>query len=361
MCKIIKTLENTGLKIKEKINLAESIIRFGIYESGNYKEYLEQTNNLIQNEEYLDVYSFFLSLNSEFILNLNNKEALNEVFTNYASFFIDSFNLLSPSNDKQKYSFLEKAINTSLLFLESNLKEIYKDIDIDDNLIKEKIDELLSFFEENNIKYDDYGKSQLLKILSQINMLNRQKNEEQIISNQENDPIDQEVSENNELDSTVVDRTEKMTSTNPIITNDFGSSKWADLINKIKALGTLVDNDRVFEAAIVYEDIRDQIVDFNPIDYFPTVFTPLYKKLTPIASIVDSSIDKYSTTSQWQMAKRMCKTNLESFVNDLDRMPENDSLQSYEFYSSKNIEGNNDAFEDGDSPEGFDNSNMFGH
>lgn len=328
MSRIIKELLATNIETKEKISLTSNIKIYSLYENGEYEKYLNELSTLIENEKIIDIYSLFIAFNAEFILNLNNDDILHTIFDNYVSFIKNSFDLLSPSDIKQNRTLCEKGINSFLTFLESNIQNVFNElsqnIEIEIEAIYHDIKDLLSFLDEKEIKYDDRSKSELFNILSRLQKIKEQKQqelnkiEENAISNQEIDNNEQPIKESNII--------HKQTTLIGGSTN--GSYKWEQLVNKIEILKQLIANDRLLESAIAYEDIETLLTNFDPKEYFPEVFFPYYKKIAPVASKIYMCRDQFSNSVEWKIAKEMYQTDFRSFLSELDRMSENDQIDN---------------------------------
>ncbi|MWW92128.1 type VI secretion system protein IglI family protein, partial [Francisella tularensis] len=107
-----------------------------------------------------------------------------------------------------------------------------------------------------------------------------------------------------------------------------GSEKWKTLIEKIEVLKALVESERMFETSIVYNDIQNLLVNFDPKEYFPEIFFPLYKKIAPFIGNIHKNIDYYSSSIQWSIAQKMYNIDYKSFLDTLEKMPENNFLNS---------------------------------
>lgn len=321
MSKIIQKLDVTNLNVKEKVNLSISITRYGYYEKGEYQKYLDETILFIENEEYIDAYSLLLGLCSEFILTLKDSDYVIKLFNSYIDFIKNHYDKLSPTNVNQKKSFFEKGINSTINFIETNLREIYTETKIDTDALQKELNGLLLFLNEKGVNHDEHSKSQLFSLLLKIS----QAKQSHISENEETEEnIPDVIEEVNSIEERnyITDTTGE----NQDCGKNEGSYKWVLLIKKIQAIEKLVDNKKIVEAAIVYADIQNIIANFDPNEYFPETFSPLYKVLAPIAVEIHTSIEQLSATPGWEMTKKMYETNLEIFVHDLPRMLENDQL-----------------------------------
>lgn len=323
MSKIIQTLEKTSINTKEKLHLSSSVTRYGYFDKGEYQAYLDETILFIENEEFIDVYSLLLALCSEFILMIEDNDYVTQIFNSYIDFIENNYYQLSPTDYNQKKSFLEKGINLTISFIYANLSDIYQETKIDTDVFQENLNRLFSFLNEKEISHDEHTKSQLFSLLLKISQIKQSR-----INN--NDEDEKDISHaTDECDD--IEKNEDITDTtieNKDISKNYGSYKWALLVKRIKAIEDLIGNDRLVEAAIIYNDLQKIIEKFDPNEYFPEVFAPLYKILTPIAPKIYTSIELLSGTPGWEIAQRMYETDLETFIHDLPKMTENDHLSS---------------------------------
>ncbi|MDE5039732.1 phage tail protein, partial [Francisella tularensis subsp. holarctica] len=75
--------------------------------------------------------------------------------------------------------------------------------------------------------------------------------------------------------------------------------------------------------SIVYNDIQNLLVNFDPKEYFPEILFPLYKKIAPFIGNIHKNIDYYSSSSQWSIAQKMDNIDYKSLLDTLEKMPEN--------------------------------------
>ncbi|MBK2257614.1 type VI secretion system protein IglI family protein [Francisella philomiragia] len=318
MSKLISTLNNIELETQDKINLISNMQIHSKYENAEYDQFIEKIVNNTNDIKSIDIYSLILCLNSEICLNLAQINKIPEIIESYFSVLESKFSNISPSDSKQKSELAEKGINKFLNIIDSNFAEI-KNLEIIsssiiDNII-ELTNKLLTFFDENNLSYDSDLKAQLARTLNKIKKSLAL--EEQKIQDTVQEPVEE---------------TKEGTTTNTKLpksaTISHGSEKWQSLVEKIEVLKNLVDNERIFETSIVYDDIQNLLANFDPKEYFPEVFFPLYKKIAPVISDIHKNIDYYSTSIQWSIAKKMYEIDYNQFLDNLERMPENNFLNS---------------------------------
>lgn len=321
MSKVIDSLSTVKLIPKEKINPISNIKIYGIYENAEYKLYIDKLIDLIETEGSIDIYSLFLALNSELVLNFEHDDPATSIVNAYKEFLIESIDMVGPVETNQRAGLCEKASNSFLNFILINLEEKYKAGVQDQKLIEESfllsVEGFIEEFTSLNIKYDDRLKKDLEKIIAKFKHLHAKK----MISNdqgedQQTEEKTQEKKEKNNLIGTITE-SQKM---------QYKSHKWLVLLDKIEVLKKLVDEGRVFETAIVYEDIQKLLINFNPKEYFPEVFFPLYKKVAPEVKKIQQSIDDYSRSAQWAIAKNMYDVDYKSFLEDCEKMPENNVI-----------------------------------
>ncbi|AXA32998.1 type VI secretion system protein IglI family protein [Francisella adeliensis] len=319
MSKVIDELKGKTLELKESISPISNIKLYGLYENAEYELYLSKVVELIDSQGFIDIYTLFLALNSELSLHLGDYEKTSQLLSDYNDYLKLSFNELSPANVNQRKTLSEKAGHSFLMFMESNLQEVYKAEDDDARLIDlvflTKLEDFVSVFEELGLICDDSFKKNLLNTINKFKYLHDRKEKESLALQSQ----DEEATDTEKADK------DKHSDTSMPLSN-YKSYKWQTLLGKIEVLKSLVDKDRLFETAIVYEDIQQLLEDFDPKEYFPEVFFSLYKKVAPEVKKIQQSIDFYSTSAQWNIAKKMYQIDYESFLSDYEKMPENNVI-----------------------------------
>ncbi|MBK2025804.1 type VI secretion system protein IglI family protein [Francisella philomiragia] len=334
MSKLISVLNNIELETQDRINLISNMQIHAKYENAEYDQFIERVVTNTNDTKSIDIYSLFLCLNSEICLTLDQINKIPDIIESYFSILESKFSNISPSDSKQKNELAEKGINKFLIIIDANLSEI-KNLEIissanTDNII-DLINKLIAFFDENSLSYDSDLKIQLSKTLNKLK--NTLTLEEQKNQNEEQEPIQtiEEVKTNSKQAKPAT------------MANTQGSEKWLSLVEKIEVLKSLVDSQRIFETSIVYDDIQNLLANFDPKEYFPEVFFPLYKKIAPIIGDIHKNIDYYSSSIQWSVAKKMYEIDYNQFLDNLERMPENNFLNNSSLAQDHFYETNSEA------------------
>ncbi|ALA24740.1 hypothetical protein AVI51_01530 [Piscirickettsia salmonis] len=121
-----------------------------------------------------------------------------------------------------------------------------------------------------------------------------------------------------ELDNQEVDKNEEKIEEQPkesISTGLRSSSKLSQLFKKIELCMELVNQNRLFEAALFYQDIQDKLTRFDPIEYFPEVFVPFYRNLSKSYAKMQKFIDTSQDTLEWHIAVQMYRSSPEALVS----------------------------------------------
>ncbi|ABO46049.1 type VI secretion system protein IglI family protein [Francisella tularensis] len=312
MSQIISTLNNIDLVTQDKVNLISNMQIQAKYENAEYKSFIDQLIDNLNTTRSIDIYNLFLSLNSEICLNLDTVDNISKIISSYLSILNTNFTRISPSESKQKNQLAEKGINKFLVTMDANFAQMQNQ----DKLLPNNIDsiikivqEVIIFFEKNNLNYNSDFKIQLNKTLRKIKS-------SLILKDQKNDTYSDKESIN-QVEATITDQKTIQ-----------GSEKWKTLIEKIEVLKALVESERIFETSIVYNDIQNLLVNFDPKEYFPEIFFPLYKKIAPFIGNIHKNIDYYSSSIQWSIAQKMYNIDYKSFLDTLEKMPENNFLNS---------------------------------
>ncbi|MBK2092976.1 phage tail protein [Francisella philomiragia] len=312
MSQIISTLNNIDLVTQDKVNLISNMQIQAKYENAEYKSFIDQLIDNLNTTRSIDIYNLFLSLNSEICLNLDTVDNISKIISSYLSILNTNFTRISPSESKQKNQLAEKGINKFLVTMDANFAQMQnQDKLLPNNIdsIIEIVQEVIIFFEKNNLNYNSDFKIQLNKTLRKIKS-------SLILKDQKNDTYSDKESIN-QVEATITDQKTIQ-----------GSEKWKTLIEKIEVLKALVESERIFETSIVYNDIQNLLVKFDPKEYFPEIFFPLYKKIAPFIGNIHKNIDYYSSSIQWSIAQKMYNIDYKSFLDTLEKMPENNFLNS---------------------------------
>ncbi|ACD30992.1 type VI secretion system protein IglI family protein [Francisella tularensis] len=312
MSQIISTLNNIDLVTQDKVNLISNMQIQAKYENAEYKSFIDQLIDNLNTTRSIDIYNLFLSLNSEICLNLDTVDNISKIISSYLSILNTNFTRISPSESKQKNQLAEKGINKFLVTMDANFAQMQnQDKLLPNNIdsIIEIVQEVIIFFEKNNLNYNSDFKIQLNKTLRKIKS-------SLILKDQKNDTYPDKESIN-QVEATITDQKTIQ-----------GSEKWKTLIEKIEVLKALVESERIFETSIVYNDIQNLLVNFDPKEYFPEIFFPLYKKIAPFIGNIHKNIDYYSSSIQWSIAQKMYNIDYKSFLDTLEKMPENNFLNS---------------------------------
>ncbi|WP_052399165.1 type VI secretion system protein IglI family protein [Candidatus Francisella endociliophora] len=340
MSAILEILNNIDIETKEKLSPLNNIKIYGLYEDGKYEDYLAEISNILQQGKVIDIYSLFLALNSELLLSIDENESFVAVLKEYLFFIKNSFDLISPVNEQQKNILGSNGLNTFLAFLEGNLQESYKHNSKKFSFNQDLIDdfkEFLLFCTTKSLEYDSLTEKQLQIVLNKF-----VKKEEKL--------EEAEASEESLQQDITVDKSTVKSDATLKNTSSFKSHKWMELLDKVDVLKGLIATERIFEAAVAYEDLQEILAKFDPKEYFPEVFFPLYKALAPNVKRIHQNIDSYSTSIQWQMAKKMYSIDYKSFLEDYEKMPENTIVDTPNandhFYSEKNHYENKNYKED---------------
>ncbi|APC97024.1 type VI secretion system protein IglI family protein [Francisella frigiditurris] len=316
MSELIDILKNSSIDAVEKINPVSNLQLYAKYENAEYQAFLTKLIENVEDSNNIDIYSLFIALNSEICLNLDNLNSIPDIINKYLIFLENNFENISPKDSSQKNELSEKGINLFISVINSNLSEISNNLEVSNSFIElviKDIESLISFFESNSIKYNKTLKQQLISTLKKI--------EASIVADTFEEDNDKtiELSKQKNLRNKMDSKRQLNSSQN----QNFRSHKWLTLIEKIEVLKELIENERIFETSIVYDDIQNLLVNFDPKEYFPEIFFPLYKKIAPHIKDIHKNIDLYSSSIQWSIAKKMYNIDYNEFLENYEKMPEN--------------------------------------
>ncbi|MCP3966198.1 MAG: hypothetical protein GY750_04510 [Lentisphaerae bacterium] len=93
-------------------------------------------------------------------------------------------------------------------------------------------------------------------------------------------------------------------------------TKWEALRNRIEVFRQLMEEERFLEAAIYFQAINREVINFDPREYFPGIFFPLYEAMTKNFEQVLNIINQYKDTLEWHVTEQMYKINSEALAAD---------------------------------------------
>ncbi len=89
------------------------------------------------------------------------------------------------------------------------------------------------------------------------------------------------------------------------------STKWLELENNIIIFSELMRKQRFLEAAVFFKDINQQIINFDPREYFPDIFYQLYQAMTNNFDKVCDIIDHRQNSLEWLVTEQLFRINPE--------------------------------------------------
>ena len=94
------------------------------------------------------------------------------------------------------------------------------------------------------------------------------------------------------------------------------SDKWEAFRNKIETFEALMAEERFLEAAVFFQSINNDVINFDPREFFPDVFFPLYKAMTKNFDKVLNIINQNKDTLEWHVTEQMYKISSQSLAAD---------------------------------------------
>ncbi|WP_018299256.1 type VI secretion system protein IglI family protein [Fangia hongkongensis] len=99
--------------------------------------------------------------------------------------------------------------------------------------------------------------------------------------------------------------------------SETGSFHWQQLMEKVVLLTTLLQENKLFESAILYQDVEKLFKNFDPRVYFPKAFEGLYKEINQARlSEMLEIIQTQQEGVQWQLAKMKYQMSPESLKKE---------------------------------------------
>lgn len=127
-----------------------------------------------------------------------------------------------------------------------------------------------------------------------------------------------------------------------------GSLKWEALIDKLQMLDELQKKNADIEAAVLFKNIYQNLVDFKPLEYFPEIFSSFYKKtldkdFQKIINKAESSL----TSAQWYVLEEIVASDHRLLFDNNISLP--DIFPHISLDKFKKLFGNNLMGEDNSS------------
>ena len=293
------------LLTKEGINYAAPIPPLTInkinkiYETAKFSDCQQLIINHVEKHQELNCFMLLSIINCQSLLIESNLEDLEQLFnisTAIMSDFVNKQSTIAP---------LDFLCCTLLGNLEQLFTKLVLNLDIKDrfeqilNLFNDFINQLI-FFSEKPLKSE--------KVYQKISQcIQRHKHSLE----QENINLDSPQAKTENI---------KKAKANPkaeSLSDSFASNHWYLLIKKCYLLPKLIKAHRLFEAAIVYDDIELSLQAFDPKVYFPGLFFDLFKSLAPVATQLHQYISAHQDSLQWYLSEQLYHSNLDRFIDDV--------------------------------------------
>ncbi|MBK2125032.1 type VI secretion system protein IglI family protein [Fangia hongkongensis] len=308
--------ELEDIKLKSRVNpmLMSGVVKN--FQEGEYQLCQEAIKNYIDQTEALDVYILFIAFSVDLYTTSKKIEALEEKLNLYSAILHQHAGMLSPIDRFD--ATLKNGIEAFAQMFELKVNEEIKSVgNFDAKALSEVAEKLLAYSANLGGVEIDALKNviNMRKVLKKVEVIVDRMNVE-APEPEEEPKADKESA--HDAESIIADVEKKHA-----WVDQFASAKWYKLVKKIAILQILIKEKRLFEAAIVYKDIQGELVKFDPKQYFPGLFFPLYKTLAPNARKMHEYIDMHSNSLQWHIAKQMYDVDEMRFLKDLPLMTEN--------------------------------------
>ncbi|WP_159084676.1 type VI secretion system protein IglI family protein [Dongshaea marina] len=317
------------LRVLEKVNPMRMSQIIHYYQEGEYSKALTAIKDYSTETHSVDIYLIFMGFSCDLFLNLNKVELLNEMLNSYLKCLTSLNDKLSPSRDFSRA--IKQGIITLLSMIELKISDLMRSCSFFEySDLAHSFSQLFEYsasLSEPAVEYISSSQyisaTKSLKSLSDwlVKLSDKEKSE---VSS---DKVPEFNSENQKISN------KKSVKNNNYIDN-FASNKWYHLIKKVAMFQATLKDDRLFESSIIYNDIQSELTVFDPKEYFPGLFFPLFKSLAPHAKSIYRHIEQHSNTLEWHIASNLYRSDPNRFLRDLPKMVENN-------YSS-------DAFHEGD-------------
>lgn len=315
---ILKHLDQLGdLQRERRINpmLTNSVIKH--FHEGDYDACLKAVINYLQQSNTLDVYILFISFAADVYINTDALEQIADKLRLYLALLKKHTEHLSPIDQFEATA--KNGFDAFCQIMEAKIDEkIKKTAVFDVDALIQEVDAFMNYTATIG-KFDLQQQKSAMRLKQLLTKLKRFV--DQLVAGKTTKTDETEATENTSKD--------KKHNENPAqeytrkYVDEFASVAWYKLVKKVAILKSLMHQKRLFEAAIVYQDLQSELTQFDPKKYFPGLFFPIYKTLATNAREIYEHIAMHSNSLQWHIAKQMYATDDMRFLKDLPSMAEN--------------------------------------
>ncbi|WP_444893561.1 type VI secretion system protein IglI family protein [Microbulbifer sp. TRSA001] len=297
----------------------------GDWVKGNFSAIVDLCNEIIPDDIY-DVRIVFYYLYSSWVLSEQEVHLdILEVTYSLVDGFLDDHEFNKGAEKKIVNNFYE-CLAVFCKKLAKRLERFPPAIDGDEEMIS-SICELLEKLQERLSKNEAFTssfKSISSIIESYLPLLSEMESKSKGVQDY---PNDEEVGERQVPSSTSASGT-------PSVDLVSGTSYYlTELLEKISLLKNLSESREEYKAAIVVEDIRYTLTNFNPLVYFPDLFRSYTEIIARNAGVYAGYIAEHEE-SQWQALQQCYMVDRESFKN-LSIIPARITSQRLEHYEEE--------------------------
>ncbi len=320
-----------------------------------FSEAIKDIREYFETEEVLDIQLLCLYLQSSFIEE-HDCENLKVIITTITETIQDQYERLTPENKREIVAL--KSIQGLLTSLVSSLE--YYQVDITKNNQQQILENLEILSDNLSEKIEETNKlSDLYKAKKEfIDIIKRQTIEEPETEEIENE---QEAIGLNETAPTAETKSKKQSvqiedNTPSAMTKVMGSYEWQRLITKLNQFSELVKNKNTFELALLFDDIQNEINNFNPIHYFPEQFKTFLQTMnSDLYMQIQGIIEQSKGSGLWSFMQQklvQARVSLEDdtgpdYTNQENQIPRNRFPEQYSNnpYAEQNQLDNHDHAE----------------
>lgn len=288
------------------------------YQEGKYEAVIDAISQYVEETKSIDVYILFMGYAADLFLSVKSLADINTSIKSYDQQLNILSGRLSPLErfDTTLLSGIDIFVQMLDMKITAEIKQV-KVFDVDAlvesyELLLDTVQSLTSIQLELNSRKSVLTTNKTIKELKFTikRLLDKEQQNESstTVIDEANEPVTKQAPQK-EAKNRYID--------------EFASVKWYRFVKKVLILQSMINAKRFFEAAIVYEDMQKELTHFDPKDYFPGLFFPLYKNLAPNARTIYKYIEQNSNSLEWHIAKKLYQSDPMRFLRDLPNMAEN--------------------------------------
>ena len=310
--KLISVLEaGNQWEVQKRSDLDAITDSTGLADQCQWEALIQLVDDYIEENNVLDIQLVCLYFQAYFNLH-HAGEPLETILTTLKQILCDDTDLLTPSNKREVI--IVKAIQGLYTNLTSSLDYYKTDIEFDlQEPILSNLQEIIEYIQQADIADD--SKHAFKKIQDEfIKVIKKH-----TLAADKNDVVDEKT------EATQEEAAEQEKTNSTQAASQMGSFYWQHLLAKVSRFSQSKGSANVFEQALLFDSIQEELNNFNPLKYFPKEFYPFLDTLdAQTYAEVQQVIESNKGSSLWEFMLQKTNANIQidpkskqsPFVND---------------------------------------------